>query len=142
MPLSKCAVCNSKDSKFIEQKEASGFLSSLGIRQPGFTYSVCGTFTKSKERMQKFKETGDLQQIYQNKLDKVCFKHDMTSRDFKDFTRATAYDKILHDKAFNNAKNPKDDSYQRGLTSIVWKFVDKIAFVGVIINEIMSKRIR
>ena len=66
----------------------------------------------------------------------------MTSRDFKDFTRATAYNKILHDKAFNNAKNPKDDSYQRGLTSIVWKFVDKIAFVGVIINEIMSKRIR
>ena len=59
----------------------------------------------------------------------------MTYRAFKDFTRATAYNKILRDKALNNAKNPKDDSNQRGLTSIVWKFFDKKAFVGVIIND-------
>ena len=84
--------------------------------------------------MQKFKETGYLQQIYQNEIDKVCLKHDMTYRDFKDFTRATAYNKILCDKAFNIAKNPKNDSYQRGITSIVWNFFDKNAFVGVIIN--------
>ena len=46
-------------------------------RQTGFTYSACGPFTKSKKRMQKFKETGDSQNIFQNELDKACFQHDM-----------------------------------------------------------------
>ena len=46
-------------------------------RQPEFTYSACGPFTESKERIQKFKETGDLPYIYQNKQDKACFQHDM-----------------------------------------------------------------
>ena len=34
------------------------------LRQPGFTYSACGQFTKNKERIQKFKEEGDLRYIY------------------------------------------------------------------------------
>ena len=85
MPLSKCVVCGSKKSRFIKKQEASKFLSSLGIRrplwysdivnkillagdkimpemhlrQPRFTYSACGPFTKNKERIQKFIETGD-----------------------------------------------------------------------------------
>ena len=37
------------------------------FRQPGFTYSVCRLFTKNKERIQKYKETGDSRHIYQNK---------------------------------------------------------------------------
>ena len=45
----------------------------MHLRQPGFTYSACVPFTKNKERIQKFKETGDSRYIYQNKLDKVCF---------------------------------------------------------------------
>ena len=49
----------------------------------------------------------------------------MAYEDFKDFTRRTASDTILHDKAFNIAKNPKYDGYQRGRTSIVWKCFDK-----------------
>ena len=49
----------------------------------------------------------------------------MAYEDFKDFTRITASDTILHDKAFNIAKNPKYDGYQRGRTSIVWKCFDK-----------------
>ena len=40
------------------------------LKQPGFTYSACGQFTKSKERIQKFKETGDTSYIYKNELDK------------------------------------------------------------------------
>ena len=47
------------------------------LRQPGFMYSACGLFTKIKERIQKFKETGDSQLVYQNKLDKACFQHYM-----------------------------------------------------------------
>ena len=46
-------------------------------RQPGFTYSACGPFTKNKKRIQKFKETGDSQYIYLNELDKACFQHGM-----------------------------------------------------------------
>ena len=47
----------------------------MHLRQPGFTYSACGPFIKNKERIQKFKQTGDSQYIYQNKLVKSCFQH-------------------------------------------------------------------
>ena len=97
----------------------------LHLRQPRFTYSACGPFTKNKERIRKFKETGDLRYIYQNELDEACFQHYMAYGDFKDLTRRTASDKILRDKAFNIAKNPKDDAYQGGLDSMVYKFFDK-----------------
>ena len=97
----------------------------LHLRQPRFTYSACGPFTKNKERIRKFKETGDLRYIYQNELDETCFQHYMAYGDFKDLTRRTASDKILRDKAFNIAKNPKDDAYQGGLDSMVYKFFDK-----------------
>ena len=49
----------------------------------------------------------------------------MAYGDFKDTARGAASDKVLRDKAFNIAKNPKDDGYQRGLASIVYKFFDK-----------------
>ena len=84
------------------------------LRQPGFTYSACGPFTKNKERIQKFKETEDTIYIYKNELDKACFQHNMAYGNFKDFARRTASDKILRDKAFSIAKNPKYDGYQRG----------------------------
>ena len=46
----------------------------MHLRQSGFTYSACGPFTKNKERIQKFKETGDSRYIYRNELDKACFQ--------------------------------------------------------------------
>ena len=49
----------------------------------------------------------------------------MAYGDFKDLKRKTASDKILRDKTFNIAKNPKYDGYQRGLASMVYKFFDK-----------------
>ena len=79
----------------------------MHFKQPG--YSACGPLTKNKERIQKFKETGDTSYIYKNELDKACFQHDMAYGDFKDLKRITASDKILKDKAFNIAKNPKYD---------------------------------
>ena len=91
----------------------------------GFTYSACGPFIKNKERIQKFKETENIKYIYKNELDKACFQHDMAYGDFKDLARRTTSDKVLRDKAFNIAKNPKDDGYQRGLASMVNKFFDK-----------------
>ena len=97
----------------------------MHLKQAGFTYSDSGPFIKNKERIQKFKETVDTSHIYKNELDKVCFQHDMAYGDFKDLARRTTSDKVLRDKAFNIAKNPKYDGYQRGLASMVYKFFDK-----------------
>ena len=97
------------------------FMPEMHLKQPRFTYSACGPFTKNKERIQKVKETGDSSYIYKNELDKDCFQHNMAYGDFKDLKRRAASDKILNDKAFNFAKNPKYDGYQRGLASMVYK---------------------
>ena len=93
------------------------FKPGIRLKQAGFTYSVCGPFNKNKERAQKFKETGDTNYIYRNELDKACFEHDMVYEDFKGLAKRRAYDKDLREKAFNSAKNPKYDGYQRGLAS-------------------------
>ena len=93
----------------------------MRLKQPGFTYSASGSFTKNKERIQKFQETGDASYIYKNELDKACFQHDMGYGDFKDIKRRTASNKIFRNKAFNIAKNPKYDGCQRGLASMVYK---------------------
>ena len=75
---------------------------------------------KNKERIQKFKGTGDANYIYKNELTKLTFS--MTHGDFKDLTRRTASDKMLREKAFNIAKNPKYDGYQKGLLLWFTKF--------------------
>ena len=98
------------------------FMPEMNLRQPGFTYSACGPFTKTKERIQKFR---DSRYVYKNELDKACFQHDMAYGDFKDLKRRTAANSVLRDKAFNIAKNPKYDGYQRGFSSIIYKFFDK-----------------
>ena len=99
----------------------------MHLKQSGFTYGACGTFTKNKKRIQKFKETRGKNYIYKNELDNACFQHDMAYGNFKYWTRRTASDKILRDKAFNIAKSPKYDGYQRGLASIVYRYFDKRA---------------
>ena len=101
------------------------FMPEMHLRQSGFTYSALGPFTRSKKRIQKFKQTGDSRYIYKNELDKTCFQHDMAYGDFKDFKKRTAADKVLRDKAFNITKNPKYDGYQRELVSMVYKCFNK-----------------
>ena len=101
------------------------FMPQMHLKQPGFTYSACGPFTKNKERIQKFKETENTNYINKNELDNACFQHEMAYGDFKDLERRTASDKVLRDKAFNIGKNPKYDGYQRGLASMVYKFFVK-----------------
>ena len=77
------------------------FMPEMHLKQPGFTYSGCAPFTKNREIIEKFMQTGNTDLIYKNELDKSCFQHDM------------AYSKS------------KYDGYQRGLASIVYKFFDK-----------------
>ena len=107
----------------------------MHLRQPGFTCSACGPFTRNKERIQKFKETVNTDFIYRNELDKACFQHDIAYGHFKDLERRTQSDKVLRDKAFKIASNPKYDGYQRGLASMVYKFFDEKSKGSGIINE-------
>ena len=101
------------------------FMPEMHLKQAGFTYSACSPFTKNKERIQKFKETGDTRYIYKNELDKACFQDDMAYEDFKDLARRTASDTALRKKVFNIAKNPKYDGYQREWSSMVYIFFVK-----------------
>ena len=94
-------------------------MSEMRLKQPRFTYSACGPFTKNKERIKKFKETGDTNYIHKNELDKACFQYDMPQGDFNYLSKRTASDKVLRDNSFNIAKNSKYDGYQRGLASMI-----------------------
>ena len=101
------------------------FMPEMHLRQPQFVYSDCGPFTRHKERIKKYKRTGDTRYIYRNELDKACFQHDSAYADHKDLINRTEADKVLRDKAYDIASNPKYDGYQRALASMVYKFVDK-----------------
>ena len=101
------------------------FMPEMNLRQPRFVYSACGPFTRHKERIKEFKRTGDTRNIYRNELDKACFQHDSAYAYHKDLINRTEADKVLRDKAYDIASNPKYDGYQRGLASMVYKFFDK-----------------
>ena len=112
------------------------FMPEMHLKQPGFTYSACGPFTKNKERIEKFMQTGNTDFIYKNELDKACFQHDMAYGKSKDLIKRTQSDKVLKDKAFKIASDPKYDGYQRGLASMVYKFFDKKSKgSGIFANE-------
>ena len=97
------------------------FIPEMNLKQPGFTYSACGPFTKNKERIKKFMQTGNTDFIHKNELDKTCFQHGKS----KDLVKRTQSDKVLKDKAFKIVSNPKYDGYQRGLALMVYQFLIK-----------------
>ena len=86
------------------------------------------------KREKKFKETGDrrCQDIYQNKLGKSCFQHDMASRDFKDLTRRTCANRVLRDKAFNIAKDSNMLDIKKVLLQLLINFLIKKLLVVVV----------
>ena len=124
------------------------FIPELHLKQPGFTYSVCGLFTRNKERIENFKKTGNTDFIYRNELDKACFQHDMAYGKSKDLVKRTQSDKVLRDKAFKIASDPKYDGYQRGLASMVYKFFDKksaslnLVEVVLTLSQIIISRVK
>ena len=87
------------------------FMPEIHLKQLGFTYGACGPFTKNKERIENFMQTGNPDFIYRDELDKVCFQHDMVYGKSKDLTKRTQSDKVLRDKAFKIASDPKYDGY-------------------------------
>ena len=98
------------------------FVSTLHLTQVGFTYSACGPFTKHCERIQKFREIGDLNHICKNQLDKACFVHDTAYSDTKDLAKRTISGRTWKDRAYAIAINFKYNGYQIGLASVVCKF--------------------
>ena len=114
------------------------FMPEMYLKQPGFTYSACGPFTKNKERIEKFMQTGNTNFIYKNELDKACFQHDMAYGKSKDLVKRTQSDKVLRDEAFKTASDPKYDGYQRGLTSMVYRFFDKKSICLINLVEVVS----
>ena len=63
------------------------FMPEMHLKQRGFTYSACGPFTKTKERIKKFIQTGDADFIHKNELGKACFQHDMANGKSKDLAK-------------------------------------------------------
>ena len=106
------------------------FMPEMHLKQPGFTYSACGPFTKNKERIQKFMKTGNTDFICRNEPDKTCFQHDMAYGKPKDLVERPQSDKV-----FKIVSHPKYDGYQRGLASVVYKFFGKKSSGSGIINE-------
>ena len=76
------------------------FMPEMHLKQLGFTYSACGPFTKNKERIKKFMQTGNTDFIYKKELHKACFQHDMADGKSKDLIKRTQSDTILKEKAF------------------------------------------
>ena len=111
------------------------YMPEMHLKQPGFIYSACGPFTKNKEGIEKFIQTGNTEFIYKNELEKACFQHDMAYGRTKDLVKRTQSDKFLKDQAFKIASDPKRDGYQRGLASMVYKFFDKKSKGSSITNE-------
>ena len=115
-------------------------LREMYLRQPQFVYSACGPFTRDKERIKKFKQTGDTRYIYRNELDEACFQHDYA--DHKDLKNRTKSDKVLRDKAYDIASNPEYNGYQRRLASMVYKFFDKKSMVsGIASSSILAEEL-
>ena len=102
-----CIKTNEVINKFLLPGDK--FMLEMHFKQPGFTYSACGPFTKNKERIEKFMQTGNTDFIYKNELDKACFQHDMAYGKSKHLIEITQSDKVLKDKAFKFASNPKYD---------------------------------
>ena len=87
---------------------------------------LVGNLQKTKKEYKGLKK----QEIH-DILSKACFQNDVAHGDFKDLTRRKASEEILQNKAFNIAKNQKNDGYQPGLASMVYNFLTKKFLVFV-----------
>ena len=70
-------------------------------------------------------QTGDINYIYRNDLDRACFRHDMAYGRYKDLAKRQESDKVLRDKAFKIASSLTYNGFERGLASMIYKLSDK-----------------
>ena len=78
-----------------------------------------------RKKIKNFMQTGNTDFIYKIELDKASFQDDMGYGKLKILAKRTQSNKVLREKAFKIASDPKYDGYQKGLASIVYKFFDK-----------------
>ena len=100
----------------------------IHLKQPGFTYSACGPFSKNKERVEKFMATGNTDFIYRNEPDKACFQHDMAYGKSKDIVKRTQSDKVLRDKlqVIQNMMAMKEDYLLWSTSFLIKRLVEVV----------------
>ena len=108
----------------------------MHLKQPRFTYSVCGPSQKTKNELRNLCNQ-EMQILFTKmslikliKLDQTCFQHDMAYGNSKDIAKRTQSDKALRDKASKIASDPEYDGYQRGLASVVYKFFSNFSLAN------------
>ena len=121
MLLSNCGIGGKRKSMFIKNKELyetfalkkfkmnkinnkfllteDKFMPELHLKQPGFTDGACESFTKYRERIKRFRETGNLKLLKRNQLDRACFAHNAAYSNSKDIAKRTISDKTLKVRA-------------------------------------------
>ena len=92
------------------------------LKQPRFTYSDCGKFTKHRKRIT---ETVNLKHLHQRELDKSCFPQDTAYSDINNVAMRTISSKCFKKKAYKIIENTKSERDQTLLTIMVYKFFDK-----------------
>ena len=100
------------------------FMTDLHLIQPGFTYIACGPFTKHRKKTQKPRKTGYLKHLNR-----------------KDLAKRPISEKVSKVKAYEIARNPKNDRYQNALASVLDKFFDKKTRSGARVNEDLAEEL-
>ena len=114
----KCIKMNEIVNKFLFAGDK--FMTEMHLKQPGLLQLIMLVVysQKNKERTEKFMQTGNTDFIYKNELDKACFQHNMAYAKWKDLTKRTQSDKVLRDKTFKIASDPKHYGFPKGLASM------------------------
>ena len=86
-------------------------------------------------------QTGNTDFIYKNDLYKACFQHDLAYGKSITLGKRTRAYKVLRDKAFKIASDPKYDGYQRELASMVYKFFYKKSRGSGVAASLASKSV-
>ena len=83
------------------------FIPGIHLRKLGFTYGACAVYLLKMVREYKNLKKHDIPDIFIKTRKTACSQHDVAYVDFKDLPRSTVSDKVLRDKAFDDAKKSK-----------------------------------
>ena len=103
----------------------------MHLTKPEVPGSACVSFTKERERTQKFRETENLKHLYGNKLDRACFPHDAVYSGSKELAKRSILDRVLKDRTYEIARHCNCDG--------VYKFFDKKAALWRGVNEQLAE---
>ena len=102
---------------------------------------LLGHLLNIPKEFENSRETGNLQHLYTNDLEKACFAHDAAYSDSEDLAKRTISDKIVKEKASEIARNRKYYGYQTLLASMVYRCFDEKTGSGVSVNEQLAEEL-